>query len=328
MPDTVYAAGDPILVHVDHNMVTATYFGTNPKYPGYVVVGYQGKRLLRRPLAAAVPVQPPVPALALDATVHTGVEPEVLAPALPVATSALPRVADMSFPINERFSFIAQMVGMVASGHTQSMIVTGSGGLGKTYTVMQSLADQELEEEVDYILIKGYSTARSLFARLFEAHDKLIVFDDCDSILEDKTAINILKSALDTSARRTVSWLTTNERDIPAVFEFTGRIIFISNKNLDRIPQPLLSRSFFVDVSMTTDEKLERITTILPKLKPGLTLEQKREVLALIVQHKDIVHDLNIRTFIKLCDIRESNMGSWQRLATYVLLTHSSSPVS
>ena len=42
-----------------------------------------------------------------------------------------------------------------------------------------------------------------------------IVFDDCDSVLKNETAINILKAALDTNQTRTVSWLTENagERD-------------------------------------------------------------------------------------------------------------------
>jgi hypothetical protein len=215
---------------------------------------------------------------------------------------------------------------MVAIGQAKSMIVTGSGGLGKTYTVMHGLEDNEMEEDIDYVLIKGYSTARSLFSRLFEASDKLIVFDDCDSILEDKTAVNILKSALDTSSRRTVAWLSSGERDLPSVFTFTGRIIFISNKSLDKIPQPLLSRSLFVDVTMTTDEKLERILAILPKLKPGLDFSQKREVYDLILRYKNSIHDLNIRTFLKICDIRESQQESWIRLATYVLMTHSNNP--
>lgn len=328
MPDEIYAIGDPVTVRVNGQLVTANYLGINTKYPGYLVVNYCGKKLLRRRLSdtASQPLAVVPASTGMNEVCVTTAQEDTTCQS--VAPQVLQTAPDMHFSINERFNFIAQMVGMVASGRTQSMIVTGSGGLGKTYTVMQSLSDQELEEDTDYILIKGYSTARSLFSRLFEAHDKLIIFDDCDSVLEDKTAVNILKSALDTSARRTVSWLTANDHDLPSIFEFTGRIIFISNKDLNRIPQPLLSRSFFVDVTMTTDEKLERITTILPKLKPGLTMEQKHEVLALIVQHKNIVHDLNIRTFIKLCDIRESNVNAWQRLATYVLLTNSSNPVS
>ena len=43
------------------------------------------------------------------------------------------------FDINQRFGFVTDLCTMVASGATPSAVITGEGGLGKTYTVIQEI---------------------------------------------------------------------------------------------------------------------------------------------------------------------------------------------
>jgi len=43
------------------------------------------------------------------------------------------------FDINKRFGFVEQLVKMVSTGVQASAIITGQGGLGKTYTVQKTL---------------------------------------------------------------------------------------------------------------------------------------------------------------------------------------------
>ena len=43
------------------------------------------------------------------------------------------------FDINTRFGFVEKLVTMVASGVQPSAVITGEGGLGKTYTVTKTL---------------------------------------------------------------------------------------------------------------------------------------------------------------------------------------------
>ena len=47
--------------------------------------------------------------------------------------------AESRFSINERFGFVTDMVTMLANGAQASVVVTGPGGLGKSYTVAKSL---------------------------------------------------------------------------------------------------------------------------------------------------------------------------------------------
>jgi hypothetical protein len=137
----------------------------------------------------------------------------------------------MTFDINKRFTFLNQLTGLVVDGVSPSLIVTGEGGLGKTHSVMQVVNDKGLEKS-EYVVFKGYSTARGLYNSLYDNNGKVIIFDDCDSILEDRVAVNILKSALDSYEKRTISWMARMSRgdDYPQQFDFTGQIIFISNK--------------------------------------------------------------------------------------------------
>jgi hypothetical protein len=204
----------------------------------------------------------------------------------------------MIFGINERFSILRDLASMVALGTVPSLIVTGEGGLGKTHTVRQTLGDCGLEDS-DFVFFKGYSTARGLYNTLFDNNGKLIVFDDCDSVLDDKVALNILKSALDSYEEREISWMSKMAKNdaYPSQFVFTGRIIFISNKKKDSIDEALLTRSLTVDLTMTPDDKIERMRTILPNILPDYYIGVKEEALSFLESKKDVV-SLNMRMFI------------------------------
>ena len=157
-----------------------------------------------------------------------------------------------TFNINQRFNFLQDLTSMVVVGNIPSGIVTGEGGLGKTHTVNETIKELGLSDN-EWVSFKGYSTARGLYNTLFDHNGKLIIFDDCDSVLEDKVALNILKSALDSYETRQITWMAkmTKSDEYPSQFNFTGRIIFISNKDKSKIDKAILSRSLTVDLSMT-----------------------------------------------------------------------------
>lgn len=84
---------------------------------------------------------------------------------------------------------------MVASGNANSCIISGSGGLGKTFTVVNTLLSLGFKEGESFHHIKGYATSRGLFDAFNANQQGLFVFDDCDNILTDKAALNLLKGA-------------------------------------------------------------------------------------------------------------------------------------
>jgi hypothetical protein len=224
----------------------------------------------------------------------------------------------MTFTINERFNFLQDLTTMVVTGITPSLIVTGPGGNGKTSTVM-SVVESGLDSSA-YITFKGYSTARGLYNTLYDNNGKLIIFDDCDSVLEDKVSLNILKSALDSYDKRTISWMAKmNKNDVyPSQFDFTGRIIFISNKEGRNLDSAIRSRSLMVDLTMTPVEKIERLSHILPNILPDYSMEVKEQSLEFLDGIKDI-YDINIRTFIMVSKMSKSFPDTWRNLAHYMI---------
>jgi len=225
----------------------------------------------------------------------------------------------MTFNINQRFQFLNDLTTMVVNNTTPSLIVTGEGGLGKTHSVTETIKSNDLSED-KYVFFKGYSTARGLYNTLYDNNDKLIIFDDCDSVLDDKVALNILKSALDSYEKRTISWMAKmNKNDeYPQQFEFTGRIIFISNKSISAVNEAIRSRSLTVDLTMTPSDKIERMSAILENILPEYQLEFKKEALDFLSEVCNEV-SVNMRMLIMVTKMRYNYPDRWKDLASYMV---------
>lgn len=225
----------------------------------------------------------------------------------------------MSTTISQRFNILNNLATMVIDGITPSLIVTGEGGLGKTHAVNEAIAKAGMFG-FEFVFFKGYSTARGLYNTLYDNNGKLIIFDDCDSVLEDKVAINILKSALDSYDKRTITWMAKMNKsdDYPQQFDFTGRIIFISNKKKESIDTAILSRSLTVDLTMTGDEKISRMAQILGNILPDVTLDIKVDALNFLAENKEH-KNVNMRTLIMISKMRQCNPDGWKQMAEYML---------
>lgn len=223
------------------------------------------------------------------------------------------------FNINKRFDFLKQLTTMVALGITPSLIVTGEGGLGKTHVVMSTLNDLDCQPE-DYVVFKGYSTPRGLYNSLYDNNGKILIFDDYDSVLENKVSLNILKSALDSYDTRTITWssMKSSKDEYPNSFEFTGTIIFISNKSSKDIDGAILSRSIVVDLSMTAEDKILRMGSIINDIMPDYDIKQKMAALKFLDKNKNGI-ELSIRSLIKVTKVISSYPDNWEDLATFMV---------
>jgi hypothetical protein len=245
-------------------------------------------------------------------------------------------VSESRFTINQRFGFVGDMVKMLSTGDQASVVVTGPGGLGKSFTVTQALKDCGLRDmsvldefEVGaavprnaFVTIKGYSTPKGLYRTLYENRNSVIVFDDCDSVLKDAVSLNLLKAALDSYSKRIISWRADiRDEDLPTAFEFKGRVIFISNLSSTQLDQAIISRSMAVDLSMTSDQKIERMEFLLNSdgFMPDYDMKHKKEALDLIGQLKDKVKELSLRTLIQVTKIRKAAGDNWKNLAEYTI---------
>lgn len=243
------------------------------------------------------------------------------------------------FDINTRFGFVETMVRMIAQKDTVSSVITGRGGLGKTFTVRKTLEDcglmdmNYLEQNAPvgsrinrakaYRFIKGYSTAKALYRALYDNNNCVIVFDDCDSIQGDKTAKNILKSALDSYDKRIIYWNaeTKGDDDLPRSFQFDGKVIFISNMEMEKIDGAIRSRSMTVDLTMSYPQMIDRMKHLmsLDTFLPDFDQDIKNESMALVQSLGTRIKDLNLRTLITVCKIRANGEENWKDMATYMV---------
>jgi hypothetical protein len=116
------------------------------------------------------------------------------------------------------------------------------------------------------------------------------------------------------------SLLKMNKNDeYPQQFNFTGQIIFISNKSRSAIDGAILSRSLTVDLTMTSDEKIERMSHILENVLPEYPIEVKKDALEFIKEYKDVAN-LNLRTLIMVSKMRLVNKD-WKEMAKYMILS-------
>jgi hypothetical protein len=246
-------------------------------------------------------------------------------------------VQESRFTINERFGFVSDMVTMLCNGAQPSVVVTGPGGLGKSYTVSKTLESNGFKDistlealeigarintKKSFRVIKGYSTPKGLYRLLYENKDGVLVFDDCDSVLKDPISLNLLKGALDSYSRRIISWRADiRDEDLPTSFEFKGRVVFISNLASTQIDQAIITRSMAVDLSMTTKQKIERMRFIMesPEFMPETDKQHKVDAITLIDLLQDKVKELSLRTLLQVTNIRANAGSNWRNLAEYTI---------
>jgi hypothetical protein len=193
------------------------------------------------------------------------------------------------------------------------------------YKDISDLADFQVGSVINtrkcFTFVKGYSTAKGLYRTLFENNKSIIVFDDCDAVLKDPVALNLLKGALDSYGKRIISWNADfKDEDLPKSFNFEGRVIFISNMPQSKIDQAIRSRSMMIDLSMTLDQKIDRMEHIAAsdEFMPEYNATVKADALALIREIKDDCKEVSLRTLISVCKIRAANKD-YKDLATYML---------
>lgn len=204
----------------------------------------------------------------------------------------------------EQLSDMGNLLKLTISGASNACFIAGRGGVGKTYSAEKILDEGGLSDGDGYFLNKGSISAAGLYASLFEHKDTILVFDDADDVFKDQTSRNLLKGATDTSPVRKLNWnkMGSNVVDpdemsdaeildsgkIPKYFNFTGKIIFISNLKMDQLDPDgaLRTRGFMISIDPTDEEVYDFMDKIVDnmKLKPGLylSLEDRKYVVKLL----------------------------------------------
>ena len=77
-----------------------------------------------------------------------------------------------------------------------------------------------------------------------------------------------------------------------------------------------------VDLSMTIDQKIERMETIMhsDEFMPYVSIEYKMDSLNVIKENKEAASEISLRTLINVTKIRNSGNDNWKALAKYMMV--------
>jgi len=247
--------------------------------------------------------------------------------------------------IEQRFSILDDMTKAAIAGDIRAMIVVGPPGVGKSYGVEFQLEkagmfDQISGKKIKYQVIKGAMTPIGLYCTLYKNSDprNVLVFDDCDSILLDDIALNILKAALDSGKKRRIHWNADSSmlrrEGVPDQFDFKGSVIFITNLKFDHLKskklqdhlEALQSRCHFLDLTLdTTRDKILRIRQIFRKgdlfQDYDLTPEQGEDIVQFMQDNHARLREISLRMALKIADLTKIS-DKWQALAESTCMRH------
>jgi len=251
-----------------------------------------------------------------------------------------PAVAQNDSTLNDKVKYleetmedIYQISRRVGAGAFNSLFISGRAGTGKTYNVERALKDEGLVEDQDYVLVSGAASVIMMYKKFYQYRSGTLVFDDCDAVFRDENGRNLMKAALDTKAVRKISYLKKTKavydpRDVdpeeefnlleagvvPNTFEFSGRVIFISNLPKDKADPDgaIRSRSILIDVNPDDSTLMERMKKLLPHLEPtDMPMKEKEEIYEFMKQAKDV----SMRTFVKAAGFKMAGLPNWKRMA-------------
>lgn len=135
--------------------------------------------------------------------------------------------------LERRLHLVRDHVTAVGKGYKTGLYLYGTGGVGKSYTVLRHLE----RLEIPYRLYNSRMTAKALFLTLMNAPDAVHVLEDMERVTKDPDAQGVLRSALwsQPGHERVVTWTTATDGGVR--FTFRGGLILISNRPLADLPE-------------------------------------------------------------------------------------------
>jgi hypothetical protein len=235
----------------------------------------------------------------------------------------------------------------LVKGSFNALFVAGRGGTGKTQTVEDTLEEHGLSDGSGYFKITGSASPIGIYTALYKNRTGIVMFDDCDGALESQDGRNIIKAATDTKKVRKIAWskkssgmydpddesrkqkepaegedgdddVDIDGDQIPKHFQFTGRVIFISNLPLNKLDPDgaLRTRAFIITIDPTPEEIFERMGEIVNDIKiegGSLSAKERQAVLSVVKTSKN-AKSASLRTLVRALGLAASGAPNWEKL--------------
>ncbi len=246
------------------------------------------------------------------------------------------------------FGMLDKITDAAAQGIIRGLVVTGPPGVGKSFGVKKQLEVANefrvlAEKEPKFEIVSGGISSIGLYQKLWHSRNPgfVLVFDDCDEVLEDSEMLTLMKAALNSGDTRRICWnkesrVLLNE-DIPEAFDFEGSVLFLSNKNFDRELArnsriaahlaAIMSRCHVLDLEMSERDCLLRVKQVVRDgmLKSySFTADEEASVVKYIMDNADDLLEVSLRMTKKIADFVKAFPGNWEKMAEATTLTKAS----
>lgn len=206
------------------------------------------------------------------------------------------------------FDFLESEIKALIKGRRTGLIVCGQSGVGKTYKTKEFMKEYGGWERGRYM--RGtVKTERDLVLKLYEhKDDKIIVFDDVDTLFRNPKCIDMLNAILESENKRKLQILDmklVKDFDLPTSFNFTSRVIIITNKRPNTIPQKLVDRCPIIEFKASKLELIQWIKDnsegLLHMNDEKVTEEAKEAVITYFIEIMTQVKFFSFRNFKFAC---------------------------
>jgi hypothetical protein len=193
---------------------------------------------------------------------------------------------------------LIEYVRAFSTGEISLLVIRSSGGLGKTFTTKKATKGQDVTH------FNGHATPLSIYLRLAQGPESLVVFDDVDTLINNKNSVALLKQLCELEDSKTVRYDTTAKLagvQIPPHFTSYNRVCLLCNdfKRVGRNLKALLTRGIYIDFQPTDDEVLKVMSSFY-----GLD----KEIYEHLAKHKNEISDLNLRLYHKCVELKQAGL--------------------
>ena len=172
-----------------------------------------------------------------------------------------------------------------------------------------------------------------LFVEMYQSNGKVLLYDDADNVFLIKENKLLMKQAVDTKPVRPIKLasklpyvnLGAKVGIIPKEFNYSGRMVIITNKSPGQIDDAILSRALLVDVDLTPAQFMSRLQSLLDVIQrneaPQISIADFKYVYDWLYDmfiNKKVMSKFDIRTYVHLVfeyNILSSDIGLWETIA-------------
>jgi len=265
----------------------------------------------------------------------TGTEPVIelqdSAPAFEGERYEYPDASENPPNLDRFYGSLRNYVRMVARGYHGLLMLDASGGLGKTYNVMDTLKEELRTSE--WIHQKGFTTPVELYKTLWSAQerDTVLFLDDMSGLRHNQKAIDMLKAATETDGEE--NWIEYRssqsipnpenpEEDLPQTFCFRGSIVMSFNDTPENEDFNALKDRCVANCYHLTFDHAERLDLIREVAKIAgfseLTVPEQQECAEWIASVTNPAITVSLRTLEQVCSMRHFGREQgqdWERMA-------------